>query len=576
MKESKKRRTRARESRAAIERLYIAMRHLFIRGYYKPFGVSGMAIIEALKDLSPEIYGDITHKEKVELEGLSYVINRLPKGVEECRLIKLISDEGYRNSSFPVIVPAKRRRNCYRIDKEEMFIEVTRGRSEIYDILTHLTFLFVEAEKIAKNAVDEFGNYTREFKKIEEIVQSRSSRMITKQPYEIPVEEINLIYLSTLLGRTFEDVETIYRRFNEEPESYNDLFHVTYWLGKTALADKNEKKEREISFTSTLRDRIGHHIYGGRWAKNIKKKLFEHGLMERPIHIISANLHSVLNCFFAHPALDDSPIAKGKNIEGLAVLLSDSDKAPRMDIVTDYADSNGMMLVEDISGTNLHIQIFDTAKIDLEDLSPELKVNPTYIKEQKPVILVMDYAFGEQAFETMDELLRSMYVDGKEYPMKVESISIMGKAGTLTGKKGDIMVPNAHVFEGTADNYPFKNDLSVEDFQNDHGMDVFEGPMITVLGTSLQNTDVLNFFKESSWHAIGLEMEGAHYQKAIQAASKIRNVISEDVTLRYAYYASDNPLLTGSTLASGGLGLSGVKPTYLITLKILNKILSGN
>jgi hypothetical protein len=68
-------------------------------------------------------------------------------------------------------------------------------------------------------------------------------------------------------------------------------------------------------------------------------------------------------------------------------------------------------------------------------------------------------------------------------------------------------------------------------------------------------------------------MEGAHYQKAIQAASRIRNNIPPDVPIRYAYYASDNPLETGGTLASGSLGMEGVKPTYLITLKILNCIL---
>ena len=48
--------------------------------------------------------------------------------------------------------------------------------------------------------------------------------------------------------------------------------------------------------------------------------------------------------------------------------------------------------------------------------------------------------------------------------------------------------------------------------------------------------------------------------------------INPDVKVRYAYYASDNPLETGSTLASGGLGTTGVKPTYLITRKILEQI----
>ncbi|GAL69376.1 hypothetical protein JCM19302_4105 [Jejuia pallidilutea] len=98
--------------------------------------------------------------------------------------------------------------------------------------------------------------------------------------------------------------------------------------------------------------------------------------------------------------------------------------------------------------------------------------------------------------------------------------------------------------------------------------------MITVLGTSLQNKDILRFFFESTWSVIGLEMEGAHYQKAIQAASKVRGSIREDVKVRYAYYASDNPLKTGSTLASGGLGTSGVRPTYLITRTILEQILN--
>ena len=104
------------------------------------------------------------------------------------------------------------------------------------------------------------------------------------------------------------------------------------------------------------------------------------------------------------------------------------------------------------------------------------------------------------------------------------------------------------------------------------GVGVSAGAMVTVLGTSLQNKDILNFFHDSTWKVTGLEMEGAHYQKAIQAASKIRGNISSNVKVRYAYYASDNPLQTGSTLASGGLGTTGVLPTYIITQKILEQI----
>ena len=145
-------RTRAQESSNAIERMYITMRHLFNRGFYKPMGVSGETLRQSLLLLRPEIYGSIG-EEKAELSGLLYVIDRLPQGIEECTFINLTSDEGYSSSHFKPIIPKKRRRNCYRIDEEQMNIEITRGRSEIYDILTHLTFLFVESHKISKRVL---------------------------------------------------------------------------------------------------------------------------------------------------------------------------------------------------------------------------------------------------------------------------------------------------------------------------------------------------------------------------------------------------------------------------------------
>jgi len=82
-------RTKAQRSREAISRLYTTMQHLFIRGNYKPLGVSGEAMIEALQALEPEIYGSINDPEKIELNGLFYVFERLPQGIEECR-----DDEG--------------------------------------------------------------------------------------------------------------------------------------------------------------------------------------------------------------------------------------------------------------------------------------------------------------------------------------------------------------------------------------------------------------------------------------------------------------------------------------------------
>lgn len=553
--------TKAQESRGAIQRLQTAMRHLFIRGGYKPLGVSGEAMIEALLTLNPEIYGSIADDEKVELGGLLYVYQRLPIGIEQARFVKLIAREGFESSSFQPIVPDKRRRNCYRIDEEQMYIEMTRGRSDIYDVLTHLTFMYVEAEKIRRNALDSKDRPTRAWKVVAEIVKN-------KEVGEAFDEEVGYTYLSTLLGRTYDETVTACRNF-AKADGVNSLFDIVYWLGIRSMEEYFEDTDREIAFSSSLRELVGHHIHGEYWANQIKSHLAERGLIDKELHVVSANLHSVMNCLYAFAAIKDSK--RYDTLEDLAELLSQSSSKAKRKVVVDYALKNGMTVLHDPSRTNISVQIIDLGKVDKSRMPAEIKGGSFDDK----VLIVMDYAFGEQAYETMDELLKPYEKEGEKQLLNFQSVNIMGKAGILTGIKGDIMIPTSHVFEGSADNYVFDNKLDVADL-TDKELDTFVGPMITVLGTSLQNKDILRYFLKSSWGAVGLEMEGAHYLKAIQAASKIRRSVKGDIVVRNAYYASDNPLETGSTLASGSLGLDGVKPTYLITLAFLNGILGGS
>jgi len=553
--------TRAQESTNAIERLYVTMRHLFNRGFYKPNGVSGEALKSALLALRPEIYGSIA-EEKAELNGLIYVLERLPEGIEQCRFINLTSDEGYGASHISPIVPPKRRRNCYRIDDEQMNIEITRGRSDIYDILTHLTFLFIESDKICdKILLPETGRTIRDWAKLENAAK--------KEELTLAEKEIALIHTANILGRSFEEIMDVYDKF-ATPTNPHRFLKIVFWLGKLSLDERTIGEKRAVSFSAILRERLGHHIHGERWANNIKQVLKEHNLLQSPIHIISANMHSVMNSLFSKKALQED-FREESELEIYEALSSSQNEVLRKK-VTAVAEENGMIFIKDTSGTNIDVQIFDLAKV----ADGVCRYDFNYkTDDKKPIIFVMDYAFGEQAYETIDEFLKPFGSKKKKATfLNVASISIMGKAGILEGGKGDLMIPNAHIFEGTADNYPFKNELCAKDFEG-YGLKVFEGTMVSVLGTSLQNKNILKFFHKSTWNVIGLEMEGVHYQKAIQSASKIRKSISEDVKIRYAYYASDNPLETGSTLASGGLGTTGVKPTYLITDKILKQIFNS-
>ena len=402
-------RTKAQISTTAIERIYITMRHLFIRGFYKPMGVSGQALINELLILQPEIYGSMG-EEGTELEGLLYIFDRLPEGIAECRFIHLTADEGLGDSNFQKIIPAKRRRNCYRIDRDQLNIEITRGRSDVYDILTHLTFMFIEADKIAKKVmIGDDGRTIREWQHLENVVL-KNTHLVGEE------REVLVAHLSSILGRSFEETFKADANFSTE-ERPDRLFEVIYWMGKLALNEILEDKKHEITFSAILRDRIGHHRYGDDWAQNIKLKLHEKNLLHRPLHIISANMHSVMNSIYAPLLLQEEAIKH----EGTALyeLIGDSSNKPLRKKIKKGARSHGLTFIKDSTGANIDVQIIDTQEIDFD----KTRFSTQKRGEEMPVLIVMDYAFGEQAYETLDELLKPFRNStGEKTHLNVESV----------------------------------------------------------------------------------------------------------------------------------------------------------
>jgi hypothetical protein len=556
--------TKAQKTRMAIRIFKTTADALALRGYYKPSGQSGKTLEDALRMISPEIYGTMNDSRIIELKGLEYVTDRLPRGIEHCTRIILTAEDDLRDTSFEKIEPLKRRRTSYLLHEKEICFVVTRGLSEIYDILTHLTFLNIEAGKIFSQMKSESGNLIRQWRELEETV---------KKDGELSGSELDraLWNLSIILGRTYQETRQSYQyleKNRKESGTNNSLFQIIHGLG-TRIAEEKIAKDNEllIYFTPALRDMIGQHRHARVWANAIKEKLFGLGLQNRPLHIISANLHSVMNTMYGYAAgASPDPEKNRDNFYESFHSIREKDAEVRH-----YAGQHGLYELPDRSGAHLDCQVIDTALLAGIAFHPEFRVNLSVMESEKPVLLVMDYAFGTQAFEVMDELLCPLQTKDGLLKFNVRSVSVMGKAGILPGKKGDIMLATAHVLEGTPHNYIVHNDLKKEDF--DSSADVYTGIIVTVLGTSLQNRDVLEKFQTTSWKAVGLEMEGGHYQRAINAAI-IRGHISADVKVRYAYYASDNPLVSGQTLASGSMGKEGVRPTYMITKIILEKILN--
>ena len=552
--------SKAQKARNAIATYKTLADSLTLRGSYTPSGKTGRKLEDALRQFSPEIYGSMGDPRIVELKGLEYVIDRLPIGVERCNKIVLTAQEELSNTSFKAVYPLKRRRVSYIVSEKEICFVVTRGTSEIYDILTHLTFLNIEAQKIYNQLYMIRGETTQEWNELKKLVETGA------RP-EGPELDQALWNLSIILGRTYKETKATYENLEiSMAEGFNSgLFSIIYGMGQRIYNEENGVDDLlTIFFTPSLQEILGHHKYGKIWAQAIKGKLTEQQFHKRPIDIISANMHSVRNLLYGKGALAENGIEASANCYDMIAQIVESGTD-----VDKYAFKHGFHCYEDTSGSSIDVQIIDTMKLDPESVHEKVKVDWKYIKRKEPVLLVMDYAFGTQAFEAMDELLCPYENEGETLQLDFESISIMGKAGILPGKKGEIMLATAHVMEGTPHNYILENDLKESDFGKE--LNVYSGPMLTVLGTSLQNRDVLERFYSSSWRAVGLEMEGGHYQRAINAAI-IQGHIKKKVKVRYAYYASDNPLVSGETLASGPMGVDGIKPTYLISRIILEKI----
>ena len=555
--------SKSQKARIAIRTFKTLADAMILQGSYVPSSRMGEKLCEALKQLSPEIYGSMTDPRIVELKGLEYVIDRMPRGIERCNRIILTAQEDFHDTSFEKIIPLKRRRVSYAVSPTEMCFVITRGQSEIYDILTHITFLTIEAEKIYHQAIGVDDEVSPEWRELERILVEK--KLLTGEELDRAIWS-----LSILLGRTYGETKETYEyleKSHTEENGNSGLFQIVYAIGKRLMNERRKKQdELSLSFTPALHEVIGQHKYGTIWAQNLKEKLYHLGFHQRPIHIISANTHSVKNILYAAGMLQEEGVEVAEDLYEMIRSLRNSHKD-----CSEYAARFGLFEIDDASGSNIDVQIIDTALLTKQTIHPEIQCDFAAIAEQQPVLVVMDYAFGTQAFEVMDELLSPCQLADRVVSFVFESVSVMGKAGILPGSKGDIMLATAHVMEGTPDNYLVQNDLKVGDF--DAGVDVYCGPIVTVLGTSLQNRDVLERFHSSSWRAVGLEMEGGHYQRAISAAI-IRGHIPHTIKTRYAYYASDNPLISGQTLASGPMGEEGIVPTYMISKVIIEKILT--
>lgn len=225
---------------------------------------------------------------------------------------------------------------------------------------------------------------------------------------------------------------------------------------------------------------------------------------------------------------------------------------------------------------------------DFDDANPYFSEAPRtgVYRLRRHFIINMDFAFGAQA----EGICRAVF---SAFGHRIRSVSIMGKAGGMTGKRGDIQLAS-HVLLSKSSFIIEDNQDELRNCRNDDltkarlqelagpRVHVYSGNVLTVTGTMLQNEKLLRYYQRV-WGCVGMEMEGSYFARVIEDFHQ-QGITRPDMISRFAYYTSDLPLAScdaqeagedgdSETLSAPMTPIEGVPPLYAIARGILERIL---
>ena len=161
-------------------------------------------------------------------------------------------------------------------------------------------------------------------------------------------------------------------------------------------------------------------------------------------------------------------------------------------------------------------------------------------------------------------------------------VYVMGKAATLNGQVGDVIISRVAHDEHSQNTYLLRNAFTADAIAPylEHGTVLDNQKAVTVRSAFLQNSNYLGVFYREGYTV--LEMEAGPYMSAIYELvdprrhpnDRIVN-LSERASVDYGvlHYASDTPYSRRQWLLSKSLGLFGMDATYACATAITRRIL---
>ena len=225
-------------------------------------------------------------------------------------------------------------------------------------------------------------------------------------------------------------------------------------------------------------------------------------------------------------------------------------------------------------GFEMETQVIELGKLEPQWFDPRLGSAEALaqLRHSDALIINIDYPLGMSSYELLSRISQGVGT--------LAGVYVMGKAATLNGRIGDMMIPNVIHDEHSQNTYLFRNCFNARHVRAwmHHGNVLDNQKAVTVRGTFLQNPNYMDVFYREGYTDI--EMEGGPYLSATYEAfrpqrhpmNEIVNLHSVEFDIGFLHYASDKPMKRGQNLGAGSLSYGGVEPTYAAAIAILRRI----
>jgi len=334
------------------------------------------------------------------------------------------------------------------------------------------------------------------------------------------------------------------------------------------------------------------------WWDNIEDHFPE--LVNRPVYFVSSNTHSLVNLVtgfaFQHEKeliqfLDENgdsdlkqewqdilerntPSSRGNFLYYVLKKYQNTEAGGHLvEEQLAYERDHGITHIPSPHSFDVKAQVIELAKLDTTRMDFRLEQEDwDYLKRSKALILNIDYPLGMAAYTILNKVA--------EQVGEIEGVYVMGKAASLNGKRGDVMIPTVVQDEHSHNTYMFRNTFTAAAVSPHlvFGTVLDNQKAVTVLGTFLQNRRVMDVIYRESYTDI--EMEGGPYLSAMYEMYRPkRHPMNEIVSLHrvpfdigLVHYASDTPMSKGENLGAGTLSYYGMDSTYAVSIAVMNRI----